>query len=128
MSHFSEEHGLSIGLHRVNNEFYMKLVIQGRLTHEDYKIITPLLDNAVQGVHQAHIKVLIDARDFDGWDLHAAWDDLKLGLKHNKEFVKVAYVGSKEWEERLIKISNWFTCGDMQYFEDISEAMLWLEL
>jgi len=58
--------------------------------------------------------------------MKAAWDDLKFGLIHSKEFTKLAFVGNKEWESYSIKISNWFMSGEMKYFEDIEDASIWL--
>lgn len=128
MSTQNIEHGLSIGFHRINDELYMKMIIKGKLTHDDYKIITPLFENALLGIKKPKIKALIDARDFKGWDLHAAWDDLKLGLKHSSQFTQIAYVGTKKWENYMIKVSDWFTSGEIRFFEDISDAMLWLDI
>ncbi len=123
----SKEHGVSVGLSRVNDYVYLKIKINGRLTHEDYELMVPMLENAIVGIEKPNIEVLIDAVDFEGWDLRAAWDDLKFGLKHNSEFTKIAFVGNKKWEEYSIKISNWFINAKMQYFEDIEEAHQWLE-
>ena len=122
----NSKHGISIGLNRVKNYFFIKMDIIGSLTHEDYEIITPMLENALQGVEEPKISLLIDATKFDGWSLQAAWDDLKLGLKHNKDFEKIAFVGNKSWQEYSIKISNWFSLGKMEYFENIEDALVWL--
>lgn len=122
----SNKHGISIGLNRVKNYFFIKMDIIGSLTHEDYEIITPMLENALQGVEEPKISLLIDATKFDGWSLQAAWDDLKLGLKHNKDFEKIAFIGNKSWQEYSIKISNWFSLGKMEYFENIEDALVWL--
>ncbi len=122
----SNKHGISIGLNRVKNYFFIKMDIIGSLTHEDYEIITPMLENALQGVEEPKISLLIDATQFDGWSLQAAWDDLKLGLKHNKDFEKIAFIGNKSWQEYSIKISNWFSLGKMEYFENIEDALVWL--
>jgi hypothetical protein len=86
----------------------------------------PVVENAIIGVDEPKIKLLVDAREFDGYELRAAWDDLKFGLKHNKEFTKLAFVGSKGWEEYDAKVSNWFISGELRYFEDIESAMQWL--
>ncbi len=122
----NQKHGISIGLNRVKNYFFIKMDIVGSLTHEDYGIIIPMLENALQGVEEPRISLLIDATKFDGWSLQAAWDDLKLGLKHNKDFEKVAFVGNKSWQEYSIKISNLFSLGEMEYFENIDDALAWL--
>lgn len=122
----NNKNGISIGLNRIKNYFFIKMEIIGSLTHDDYEIITPMLENALQGVEEPKISLLIDATKFDGWSLQAAWDDLKLGLKHNKDFEKIAFVGNKSWQEYSIKISNWFSLGTMEYFENIEDALVWL--
>ena len=101
--------------------------ISGRLDHDDYDLMVPMIENAISGIRKPKIKVLVDAIEFEGWDLRAAWDDLKFGLKHNSEFTKLAFVGNKKWEEYGIKISNWFMNAKMRYFEDIDEARQWLK-
>jgi hypothetical protein len=121
-----QEHSISFGITHIADEFFLKLTIKGRLTHHDYERMIPMIENALVGIKEPKIKVLVDAREFDGWELRAAWDDLKFGLKHNKEFTKLAFVGDKSWEAYGIKISNWFMSGEMQYFENIDEATAWL--
>lgn len=120
------EHGVSVGIHRVNDAFFMRVAVQGKLTHEDYKVIIPLLDNAVAGVDGAHIKLLVECRDFEGWELRAAWDDFKLGLKHGREFKKIAIVGDKPWEKAIARVGSWFIGGEMKFFEDRRQAIQWL--
>ena len=121
-----KEHSVSIGITHVGEEFFLKMSVKGTLTHEDYEKFVPMIENALMGVKDPKIKVLVDAREFEGWDMHAAWDDLKFGLKHSKEFTKLAFVGNKMWEEYSIKISNWFMSGEMRYFQDMEEAIIWL--
>jgi hypothetical protein len=120
------EHSVSIGISHVDGAFFLKISVKGTLTHEDYEKMIPMLENALVGVKDPKIKVLIDAREFKGWDIRAAWDDLKFGLRHSKEFTKLAFVGNKEWESYSIKISNWFMSGEMRYFQDLEEAVVWL--
>jgi len=120
------EHGIDIGINRIKNQFFVKMKIVGSLTHDDYEMITPLLENALNGITHPHISLLIDATKFEGWSLQAVWDDLKLGLKHNKDFYKIALVGNKSWQEYGVKISNWFTKGSMEYFEKTDDALSWL--
>ncbi len=121
-----KEHGISLGISRVDNTFFMKMKLIGTLTHEDYRVMIPMIENAIKGVENPKIKVLVDATEFNGWELRAAWDDLRFGLKHSDDFDKIAFVGNKKWEEYGIKISNWFMGGEMKYFEDIEKAMEWI--
>ena len=122
------EHGLSVGISRVDNEFFLRLKVQGKLTHEDYKVITPMLESAIAGIAAPDIKALVECQDFEGWEMRAAWDDFKLGVKHGREFRKIAIVGDKPWEKAVAKIGSWFIGGEMKFFEDTRQALQWLEL
>ncbi len=121
-------HGLTIGIERINTHFFLTLKCVGRLTHEDYKLMTPLIDSALNGVQDAKVKVFIDATEFDGWDLRAAWDDFKLGLPHGREFVKIAIVGHQRWQMISAKIGAWFIAGEICFFDSSDDAFEWLEL
>jgi len=98
----------------------------GKLSHEDYQTITPLIDSALEAVKEPKVKVLIDGTELEGWEPRAAWDDLKLGLKHGNAFEKIAIYGNKKWQERVSKIGTWFVAGDVRYFESKSEALDYL--
>ena len=119
-------HGLSIGMERTGDEFFLSLKAQGKLTHEDYKIITPIIDSALAKVNTPKVKVLFDGLEFEGWEARAAWDDFKIGLKHGSEFEKIAILGNKKWLEWAANIGRWFIAGDIQYFENEHDAITWL--
>jgi hypothetical protein len=40
-------HGLTIGIERAGSSFFLTLKALGKLTHEDYEIITPIIDSAL---------------------------------------------------------------------------------
>ena len=119
-------HGLSIGIERVNDNFFLSFKAIGKLTHDDYQTITPMIESALLGVKQPKIKAIFDASQLDGWELRAAWDDFKLGLKLGSEFEKIAIYGNKRWQEMSAKIGSWFISGEVKYFEDYDEALAWL--
>jgi len=120
-------HGLSIGIERVNNEFFLSLKAVGKLTHADYEKINPMIDAALQGVKEPKVKVYIDGSELEGWELRAAWDDFKLALKHGNEFTKIAIFGNKKWQEYAAKISTWFISGEVKFFENADDALNWLQ-
>ena len=122
-----KRHGLSIGIESNGNEFYLSFKAIGKLTHEDYKVITPMIDAALEGVSQPQIKALIDMTEMEGWELRAGWDDLKLGLKHGNQFEKVAMFGNKAWQEWAAKIGGWFISGETRFFENFEDAFEWLD-
>ncbi len=119
-------HRLTVGMEEFGNEFFLSFKAVGTLTHEDYELVTPIIDAALEGVKDPKVKVLIDASEFKGWELRAAWDDFKLGLKHGNEFEKIAIYGNKEWLEIGTKISAWFLSGEIKYFENYDDAVAWL--
>jgi hypothetical protein len=122
----SQTHGVSIGIERSGARFFLSLKAVGKLSHEDYQTITPLIDSALEAVKEPKVKVLIDGTELEGWEPRAAWDDLKLGLKHGNAFEKIAIYGNKKWQERVSKIGTWFVAGDVRYFESKSEALDYL--
>ena len=121
-----KRHGLSIGLERSGSNFFLSLKAVGKLTHEDYKTITPMIDSALNAVKEPQVKALIDATEMEGWEVRAAWDDFKIGLKHGNEFVKIAIYGSKHWQEIAAKVGAWFVSGEVEYFENEEDALAWL--
>ena len=121
-----KRHGLSIGIDRVENQFFLTLKAQGKLTHEDYETITPMIDSALAEVKDPNIKALIDGTELEGWEPRAAWDDFRLGLKHGSEFEKIAIYGNKDWQKIAAKIGSWFTSGEVKYFKNYEEAVAWL--
>jgi hypothetical protein len=120
-------HGLSIGIERINDDFFLSFKATGKLTHDDYNIITPIIDSALEGVDQPKIKAIFDGTELEGWELRAAWDDFKIGLKHGSEFEKIAIYGNKRWQEISAKVGSWFLSGEVKYFDDRDEALKWLE-
>ncbi|SFV51467.1 hypothetical protein MNB_SV-6-769 [hydrothermal vent metagenome] len=122
-----EKHGLTIGIERVENNFLLSLKASGKLTHEDYEMITPMIDSALSEVKDPKVKAIIDATQLDGWEPRAAWDDFKIGLKHGNEFEKIAIYGNKDWQKFAAKIGSWFMSGEIKYFNDYDEAIRWIQ-
>ncbi|MGE0113782.1 MAG: STAS/SEC14 domain-containing protein [Steroidobacteraceae bacterium] len=121
-----ERHGLSIGIERINSHFFLSLKAQGKLTHNDYETIIPMIDAALAEVKDPKLKVLVDGTELEGWEPRAAWDDFKLGLKHGNEFEKIAIYGNKDWQKLAAKIGSWFVSGEVKYFDNCDEAIKWI--
>ena len=122
----SIRHGLSIGIERVDDNFFLSLKATGTLSHQDYQVITPMIDAALKEVSSPKVKAIVDVTEMQGWELRAAWDDFQLGLKHGSEFEKVALYGNKHWQEIIAKVGTWFISGEIEYFEDYKRAIAWL--
>ena len=121
------KHGISIGINRVDDEFLMTFKAVGKLTHEDYKVITPMIENALKGVNKPKIKMLFDITEFDGWEVRAIWDDFKIGLDIGFNFDKIAIFGShNKLIDYSVKVSSWFLKGSIKEFTSEQEAIDWL--
>ena len=121
-----EEHGISVSLKRRGDRLFGELKMIGKLTHEDYQAFVPILDKAIKETKGAQINMLVDMRDFKGWKLRAAWDDMLFGIKHRKAFDKLAVVGKKKWEEVAIKMMKPLMKGKIKFFKDRDKALKWL--
>ena len=119
-------HGIAIGIERVDERFFLTFKAVGRLTHADYEQITPMIESALAGVNHPRISAYVDATDLQGWDLRAAWDDLRLGLRYGREFDRIAIVGDQSWLGLASTLTGWFTSGKVRTFEDEETAFRWL--
>ncbi|MEC9260910.1 MAG: STAS/SEC14 domain-containing protein [Pseudomonadota bacterium] len=119
-------HGIAIGIERFDNTLYVSMKAVGKLTHEDYKAFTPLLEGALETIESPLVRMLFDATEFKGWELRAAWDDFKIGLRHGSEFSKIAIIGNADWQALMASIGGWFISGEVNYFTDSEEAINWL--
>ena len=122
-----QRHGLSVGIERAGNHFFLSLKACGKLTHEDYQVITPMIDSALAGVTEPKVNAFIDGSELEGWEPRAAWDDFRLGLKHGNEFERVAIYGNRRWQKVAARVASWVVSGEVRFFDDADEAMDWLQ-
>ena len=122
----TKENGISIGISRIDEFYFMKITINGTLTHKDYELMAPMLRDSIKESKHPKIKVVIDATNFKGWEIEAIWDDFKFGMEFKDLFTRIAFIGTKSWEEYGVKIGNWFMNGEMKFFESFSEAYIWI--
>ncbi len=93
--------------------------LSGKLHDEDYQTFVPLLEAAIAAHDQ--VRLFAQFEDFQGWDLHAAWDDFKFGVQHYADFERIAMVGDRQWEAWMSRLCKPFTRAAVRYF-DVSEA------
>jgi len=107
------------------NTIGMKVV--DKLTDEDYtNVLIPGLEQILQ--NHDKVRVLVDATEFKGWNLAAAWDDVTFGMKHRNDFEKFAVVGGKEWMNWGAKLGAQFMSGEVKTFsaEEREQAWEWI--
>lgn len=99
--------------------------LSGKLHDSDYKTFVPAIDEAAKS---GKVRLLAQFHDFQGWDMHALWDDIKFATTHCTAFDRIALVGEKSWEKWMSAVCKPFTMAKIQYFDaaDIDKAWAWL--
>jgi hypothetical protein len=121
-----KEHGIGIAIKRSKKRLFIELTMIEKLTHEDYKVFVPMIDKALKGAKGLEVDLLVDMRGFKGWEMLAAWDDKKFGLKHRNDFSKMAIFGNKKWEPRSTKMMDHMMGGESKCFKRRKKALVWL--
>lgn len=103
--------------------------MSGKLHDDDYKKFVPLVDAAVAASGSGKVRLLAQFHDFQGWDLHALWDDIKFSTTHCAKVERIALVGEKKWEQWMAKVCKPFTMAKIEYFDaaNIESAWKWVE-
>jgi hypothetical protein len=100
--------------------------MSGNLHDEDYKTFVPMIDVAI--AQQGKVRLLALLHDFQGWDLHALWDDTKFATTHCTKIERIALVGEKKWEKWMAAVCKPFTMAKLRYFDasEMDAALAWL--
>jgi hypothetical protein len=107
----------------------MGIKASDKVTAQDYEeVLTPRLEAVLKEHGSVRFLYLLD-EDFQGFELGAMWDDAKVGLKHRKEFDKVALVAAARWMEVGMKLFAPLLKGELKSFprEQLSAAWEWLK-
>jgi len=101
--------------------------LSGKLHDEDYKTFVPLVDRSIAA--HGKTRILVHFHDFEGWDAHALWDDIKFATTHCTTIERIALIGEKEWQKYMALVCKPFTQAQIQYFDiaDINAATEWLD-
>jgi hypothetical protein len=100
--------------------------LTGKLHDEDYKSFVPTVEATL--ATEGTVRMFAQFEEFHGWDLHAAWDDFKFGMKHFSDFERIAMVGDRRWEKWMANLCRPFTKAKVKYFDasEVDAAWTWL--
>lgn len=102
--------------------------MSGKVTGDDYdSVLTPAVDKAVEEFDRIRFLAQIGP-DFEGYNLDAAWDDARLGLRHWRGFERVAVATDVGWMRTMIKAMGFMMPCPVQLFEvdEVDDAKRWL--
>ncbi len=97
--------------------------LSGKLHDEDYKSFVPAVNAALAS--EGKVRIFAQFEDFHGWDLHAAWDDFKFGVRHYSAFDRIAMVGDGKWEALLVTMCRPFTRAKVKHFNAAEADAAW---
>ena len=101
----------------------------GTLTDADYKgTLIPKLESLFKQYGKLNVLFYM-GKDFEGWDLQAAWDDASFGLTHRADFERLAIVGGPRWVEWCMKLSGFLMKGEIKLFplDSLDDAWDWVK-
>jgi hypothetical protein len=104
----------------------LALKLSGKLHDADYQACTPLFQKAAAA---GPFRLLAVLEDFHGWDLHAAWDDFKLGMEVEGSLERMALVGDGALATWMTRLSKPFTKAQVRQFHagEQAAALAWLQ-
>ena len=104
----------------------LDIQLTGKLTKEDYLQFVPQIEEMIR--EHGRIRLLLEMRDFRGWDAGALWEDLKFDLRHFNDIERLAMVGEKKWEKGMAVFCRPFTTAEIRYFDrsEAEQAHQWL--
>lgn len=118
---------MPVQLEEKDNSKILEVRASGKLAHDDYQRFVPEFDRLVR--RHGKIRLLFEMSNFHGWELQAAWDDFKLGVKHVADIERIAMVGDKKWEKWMAAFCRPLTKAQVRYFagDAIGQARNWLQ-
>jgi hypothetical protein len=100
--------------------------VSGKLTKADYERFVPEVERLVR--EHGKLRLLFDMTGFHGWEVSAAWEDFKFGVKHFADIERLAMVGETRWQHGMATFCKPFTTAAVRYFDHAAaaEARKWL--
>jgi len=108
------------------SEKVLGVKLRGTLHDDDYKQFEPQIETVL--TREGKVRLFVQFDDFHGWDMQAAWDDFKFGLKHYSDFERIAMVGDRKWEKWMAALCKPFTKAQLRYFDktEVEAAWKWI--
>lgn len=122
------DHGISVGVERINSWAYLRIKAWGNPNGADYKRVLPLLEDSLEGIAEHHAKALVDVRNLEQSSASALWEEFKFGIRHQGQFAKVAVLGDEDKMSWIFKAIDEFTSAEVEYFDSEAQTLAWLEV
>jgi|WetSurMetagenome_2_1015567.scaffolds.fasta_scaffold584122_1 hypothetical protein len=104
----------------------LQVHVTGKLAAEDYQRFAPEFERLV--AQHGKVRLLVEMRDFHGWDAAGLWEDVKFDAKHFAHIERIAIIGEKTWQKAMAAFCRPFTTARIRYFthDQMAAARQWL--
>ncbi|WP_404308550.1 SpoIIAA family protein [Neorhodopirellula lusitana] len=118
---------MSFALNEIAAGKVIEVDVTGKLTKEAYAEFMPMTEERIK--EHGKVRILFVMHDFHGWDMGAAWEDIKFDMKHFNDIERLAIVGESKWEKGMSVFCRPFTTAEIKYFDiaDVEKAREWIE-
>lgn len=117
---------MPVEIHEKIGPHTLHVLISGKLTREDYDLFVPQLEKLMHA--EQNLSMLVELRDFYGWDIGGLWEELKFDAQHLNDMERIAMVGDRTWQKWMTDFCKPFTTAKIEFFEtpQLEKAKLWV--
>ena len=112
----------------IHGDNIIAFTASGKITDADYKqTLTPAIEEAIK--QHGNVRLLMHlGPKFDGYTAQAVFDDITLGIKHIKEYARVAVVTDNHWFAQGMKMASHLLPFDLRAFgeSEMADAKKWI--
>ncbi|TQF67937.1 STAS/SEC14 domain-containing protein [Pseudoalteromonas luteoviolacea] len=123
----NEYHGISVATEVNESGLLISFKAVGSLTHKDYLVILPVVDQALARNHRNTVSALIDITELTGWEMGEALHDIRIAFQYSEQFTKTAVIGSSRLQHISSILGGWILGGRTRFFSDGNTAKNWLD-
>lgn len=101
---------------------------RGEVTADDYRtVLLPAVEDKLSQHRELSLLYVLGG-DFEGYTGSAAWEDLKVGIRHFTDFDRIAVVTNVAWVGRTVRAFGFVLPADVRIFanEEIDQARSWI--
>ena len=93
---------------------------------KDYEALIPEMEEKIKQC--GRINFFLEIRDGVNWNGKSFWSDINFNLKHAQDIRKVAFVGDKQLEEKIIDLLKPLENAEIRWYTNAEreEALRWL--
>ncbi len=101
--------------------------LSATVSHADYEnVLQPVLDELLQQHDNVNICIIFDEK-FAGFELHALLDEAQIGIKHWRQWHKIALISEPKWVHPIATALEAVSPVAIEYFKSVIQAELWFQ-